>query len=241
VSGRHVGPGRIVSWTTLIVLLLLSFAATDSSAAGESGRRLTDATRPVAATRAVRESQFRLGDAGRPFDWSTVIGDFNHDGVPDVAIADRAPQRGSDFKYDIEFAVAGESPYDVTFTSPLPAVALQADDVDGDRDFDVLVVDPISNDVVGVWLNDGDGHFRSADPHSFSKQRRSILDVSGTSADGLGANVSRERTSNGCSGSFRDGEPLALRKHVSGVSSPLSSFFDVSSLSPRAPPAASQS
>ena len=223
----------------MIVLILLSFAATDSSAAGERGRLLTN-TSPgtVAVTPAASGSPFRLGDAGRPFDWSTVIGDFNHDGVPDLAIADRAPRRGSEFKYDIEFAVTGEKPYDVTFTSPLPAVVLQADDVDGDRDFDVLVVDPISSDVVGVWLNDGDGHFRPADPRPYSKRPRSILDASGGSADGIAVSLSRERTPNGSARSFHDAAALSLRRHFPLVSSPPSPFYDASSLNPRAPPVA---
>jgi len=217
---------------------VLSFAATDSSAAGKGGRLLTY-TRPgtVAVTPAANASRFRLGDAARPFDWSTVIGDFNHDGVPDLAIDDREPQRGNEFKYDIEFAVAGEKPYDVTFTSPLPAVVLQADDVDGDLDFDVLAVDPISRAVVGVWLNDGDGHFRPADPRPFSKRPRSILDASGGSADGIGVSVSRGRTSNGCAKSFHDAAALSPPRHFPLVSSPPSSFSDGSSLNPRAPPA----
>jgi len=226
----------------LIVLILLPFAATDSVSAGESGRHLGDA-RPVkvAVTPAVNESQFRLGDAARPFDWSTVIGDFNHDGVPDFAIADRAPRRGSEFTYDIQFAVAGQTSYDVTFASSLPAVGLQSDDVDGDRDFDVLVVDPISNDVVGVWLNDGSGHFRPADPRSFSKHRRSILDASGGSADGFAASLSRERIPHGCSKSFHDGTTQPLRRYFPRISSALSSCYGRSSLSPRAPPVAFQS
>jgi hypothetical protein len=229
------------AWTTLIVLVLLSFAATDSSAAGETGRLPTDTRQAtVAVTPAANASRFRLGDSARPFDWSTAIGDFNHDGVPDLAIADRAPRRGSEFKYDIEFAVTGRTPYDVTFTSPLPAVVLQADDVDGDRDFDVLVVDPISSDVVGVWLNDGDGHFRPADPRPFSKRQRCILDASGGSADGTGVSLSRERAPNGCARSFHDAAALSQRRHVPRVSSPLSSLADASSLNPRAPPVAFQ-
>lgn len=226
----------------MIVLVLLSFAATDSVSAGESGRPLADA-RPVkvTVTPAANESQFRLGDAARPFDWSTLIGDFNRDGVPDFAIADRTSRHGSEFNYDIQFTVTGQTSYNVTFASALPAVGLQSDDVDGDRDVDVLVVDPISNDVVGVWLNDGDGHFRSADPRSFSKHRRSLLDASGGSADGMGASLSRERTPDGCSRSFHDSAALSLRRDFLRVSSSLSSFYGRSSLSPRAPPVAFQS
>lgn len=232
---RHVGPGTICSWTTLIVLVLLSFVATNSFAAGENG--LNDGSVAVAVTPPVNGAAFRLGDAARPFDWSTVVGDFNHDGVPDLAIADRTPRSGKEFRYEIQFAVAGRRPDDVTFTSPLQAVALESDDVDGDRDSDILVVDPISNDVVGVWLNDGDGHFRPADPRPFSTHQRSILDPSGHATDGIGASLSREKNPDGFSRFFDNRAGLSARGRFQRVSSPLSSFHGDPSVSPRAPPA----
>jgi hypothetical protein len=214
---------------------VLSFVARESFAAGESG--LNDASVTVAARPALNAPAFRLGDAARPFDWSTVVSDFNHDGVPDLAIADRAPRHGNEFGYDIQFAVAGRKPYDVTFTSPLQAVALESDDVDGDRDSDILVVDPVSNDVVGVWLNDGDGHFQPADPRSFSTHHRSILDPSVRTTDGIGAGVSRERNPYEFSASFDEDARPSARARFQRVSPSLASFHDNSSVRPRAPPA----
>src|SRR6476646_2691700 len=89
VSEHRVGPGRISSWTTLIVLVSLLFAATNCFADGENVTSCSDSSSVTIATRAVTGPAFRLGDAARPFGWSTVVSDFNHDGIPDLAIADR--------------------------------------------------------------------------------------------------------------------------------------------------------
>ncbi|PYR88202.1 MAG: hypothetical protein DMF84_28815 [Acidobacteria bacterium] len=53
---------------------------------------------------------FRLGNAGRPFGSSTVIGDFDTDGNPDVAVADHLGQLPSGYEYRIDFSVSGQAP-----------------------------------------------------------------------------------------------------------------------------------
>lgn len=237
VFEHRVRPG-IISWTTLIVLVSLLFASTKSFAAGENTPLRDDASpTTVGRTPAVNGPTFRLGDAARPFGWSTVVSDFNRDGIPDFAIADRTPQHESEFRYEIEFAVAGRTPYDVTFTSPLQALTLQPDDVDGDRDVDIVVVDPISNDVVAVWLNDGDGHFAQADPRAFSRHRRSMLDASAPSTDDI-ACLSQERNQHSVSGSFETDATQPVSARHLRVSRLLASITSASSASPRAPPRA---
>jgi hypothetical protein len=230
-----VGPGAIISWTTLIVLVSVLFVGTESFAAGETQDLCRDSSPAIADTQAANAPAFRLGDAARPFGWSTVVSDFNHDGIPDLAIADRAPQHQDGFRYDIEVAVAGRTPYDVTFTSPLQAVTLQPDDVDGDRDVDIVVVDPISNDVVGVWLNDGDGHFSPANPRAFSRPRRSMLEASARSTNGVVC-LSRSQNQDGLSRPFGVQAGLPVRERLSRLSSNPSAVDDASSANPRAPP-----
>jgi hypothetical protein len=238
VIEHRVGPGRIISRTTLIVLVALLFAGTESFAADENlGLRGDTSPATIALTPAVSGPEFRLGDAARPFGWSTVVSDFNQDGIPDLAIADRTPRRHNEFRYEIEFAVAGRKPYDVTFTSPLQSITLQPDDVDGDRDVDILVVDPISNDVVGVWLNDGDGHFAPADPHAFSRHPlRCMLETSPRSTKGIPLGLWRGQNQDTVSRRLAAQVGLPGRERLARVSQPHSSIDHASPGNPRAPP-----
>jgi hypothetical protein len=140
-----------------------------------SGRQPVPATQadghvPVAPTgegivRPIRSDRpaFRLGDAGKPFGWSTVIGDFNTDGQPDVAVADRIARRTRGYVYRLEFAVSGQAPHSVTFESTHDAITVSVADVDRDNDLDIIISTPLSGEMVGIWLNDGQGHFTADD------------------------------------------------------------------------------
>jgi hypothetical protein len=104
----------------------------------------------------------RVDGAARPFDWASGIGDFNTDGTPDVAIADRIANRHGRYAYRIDFAVSGQTEDgrdDVTFESTFGDVTLRVADVDRDNDLDVIVATPLAGESVGIWLNDGAGHF----------------------------------------------------------------------------------
>jgi hypothetical protein len=242
VFEHRVGPGRIFSWATLIVLVSVLFAGKESFAAGENvGLRGDSLAADTAGIGTLTVPEFRLGDAARPFSWSTVVSDFNHDGIPDLAIADRAPQHQSEFRYQIEFAVAGRKPYDVTFTSPLQALTLQPDDVDGDRDIDIVVVDPISNDVVGVWLNDGAGHFTPADPRGFARHPlRCLLDSWGSTA-GIPVALSRGQNPDSVFRRVDTQAGLPAREPLPRFLPSLPSIHHASSANPRAPPLSFQS
>lgn len=122
----------------------------------------------VVAERLASDSvSFRLGNAAKPFGWSTVIGDFNTDGNPDVAVADHIGQWAGSYAYRIEFSMSGQAPNGVTFESSYDAVTISASDVDFDHDLDVVVGVPFSRKAVAVWLNDGHGHFTSVDIRHF--------------------------------------------------------------------------
>jgi hypothetical protein len=119
---------------------------------------------PVATAPAA--SGFRLGTAGRPFAWSTAIGDLNADGRPDFAIADRLGRRANGFAYAIELSIAGGRSESVAFDSDQDALSISLRDVDHDRDLDVVVTGTVSRSIVGVWLNDGTGQFHRAPPEA---------------------------------------------------------------------------
>lgn len=132
------------------------------------GRVHADAVRAAATMIAPQNrsdaSGFRLGTAGRPFAWSTAVGDLNADGHPDVAIADRIGRRAAGFAYTIELSIAGGRSQSVAFDSDQDALSIALRDVDHDRDLDVVITGAVSRSIVGVWLNDGTGRFRRATP-----------------------------------------------------------------------------
>ena len=114
----------------------------------------TDVGTPVSAIHA-----FRLGTAGRPFAWSTALGDFDGDGTPDLVIADRVGRVAGGFGYRLQLTVSQVGSRTVAFQSSYPALSVRALDVDNDRDTDLIVEAVPSGPVVGVWINDGRGRF----------------------------------------------------------------------------------
>jgi hypothetical protein len=110
---------------------------------------------------------FRLGTAARPFGWSTAVGDFNTDGTPDLAIADRVLHPAGGYGYRIQFAVSGRASRSVAFESEQDALTVRVSDVDHDNDLDVVVSSSLSDEVVGIWLNDGRGDFQPTDIRQF--------------------------------------------------------------------------
>ena len=84
----------------------------------------------------------------------------------------RLPSRGRGriellYRYRIELSMSGQASDHVTFESVHDAVTIIASDVDFDRDLDIVIGVPLTGRTVGVWLNDGDGHFTSADFSQF--------------------------------------------------------------------------
>jgi hypothetical protein len=116
------------------------------------------AASPLLSTHA---AAFPLGTAARPFGWATSVADFNRDGLPDAAVADRLPGV-SGYVYQLEFSVSGLAPRSVMFESPHPSLTVNVRDVDADNDLDVVVSETLSRRVTNVWLNDGRGHFTEA-------------------------------------------------------------------------------
>jgi hypothetical protein len=131
---------------------------------------------------------FRLGTAGRPFAWSTAVGDLNADGRPDVAVADRVGRGAGGFAYTVQLSMAGGGSQLVDFDSDQDALSVALRDVDHDRDLDVLVIGAVSRSIVGIWLNDGTGKFERATPSPLdSDWRASSSDLTGS--DGAGSAV----------------------------------------------------
>ena len=117
-------------------------------------------------------SAFRLGTAGRPFAWSTAVGDLNADGRPDYAVADLIGRVGGGFEYSVQFAISGRESQFISFNSQDAALSIALRDVDHDQDLDVVVSTVLSPSVVRVWLNDGRGTFSETSSRGVSPEWR---------------------------------------------------------------------
>ena len=91
------------------------------------------------------------------------MADFNADGRPDVAVANRLGRRGS-ARYRIDVRLSGDDSQLITFLSTTGDVRIRAIDVDHDHDLDLVATPLVGQHIVGVWLNDGSGHFIRAGP-----------------------------------------------------------------------------
>jgi hypothetical protein len=154
---RRAGFGA-ACWAALAALTAAAPAARSSS--GDAPAR----SGPVPVASSASETagplaEFRFGTAARPFGWSTALGDFNADGAPDLAVADRVARRPEGFGYRLRVSVSGLSSRDVAFVSRHAALTVRAVDVDHDRDVDLVVSAVPSGELVAVWLNDGRGRF----------------------------------------------------------------------------------
>src|SRR5262245_35540719 len=182
---------------------------------------------------------FRLGDSARPFGWSTVVGDFNTDGTPDVVVADHVDAHADGYEYRIEFSVSGEPADDVTFESTHDAVTISVADVDRDNDLDVIVGTPLSGETVGVWLNDGRGHFTAGDLQRAPATLRSdeSFDAGDAFADVAASEPPPRRVHDAIAPAVRSTRPAADGDGRVDRPRTLRTARAFTSTSPRAPPA----
>jgi hypothetical protein len=134
-------------------------------------------SRPIATLAAVPQPSrsasvpaFRLGTAAGPLGWSTAIGDFDTDGTPDVAVADRIVRPIPGGSYRLEFSVSGRGSNTVAFDSDETPLIVRASDVDHDNDLDVVITAALTRRVIAVWLNDGRGVFHASDARTFAAE-----------------------------------------------------------------------
>jgi hypothetical protein len=156
----------VLLWTALSAVPQAS-SSTDETVSARDRDACSITQAPPCATARPGAPQFRLGDAGLPFAWSTGVGDFNTDGRVDVAIIDRISRQSGLSSYRLEFAVSGLTADAVAFESEEESLTVSVSDVDRDSDLDVVVRSAPSGQTIGVWLNDGHGRFAPADVREF--------------------------------------------------------------------------
>jgi hypothetical protein len=224
-------PGvRLCVLFSLLLLVDVRAAVRDESTSGASSGE--------PACQLTEHPLFRLGDAAAPFGWSTIIGDFNTDGRPDVAVADHAGRRTGRYEYRLEFRLSGGHSHLVTFVSVHDAVTIRAVDVDRDDDLDVIIGVPFSGETIGVWINDGHGHFSAGSTRQAPVELGVVDGVqAGDSARSFAIWNSADRRSIACRLSALRSPPALMR---AGLTCSGASFLrpgsPVTDANPRAPP-----
>ena len=102
-------------------------------------------------------SAFRLALPAGPFSFAAVA-DFNSDAEPDIAIADRTGSGSQGYTYRLQVGLSFEPSQVFHFRSP-HSLTFSVLDFDNDQDLDVILTRTFSDDVVGVWINNGRGQF----------------------------------------------------------------------------------
>jgi hypothetical protein len=153
----------------LLAVSCLALASLGAGAARSSpGPRLVVLDRTSVSDPAA----FHLGTAAGLFGWSSAVADFNNDGRPDFAVADRLTRSPGGYSYRVLFAVAGRTVQSISFESLSSTLNVAVRDVDDDDDLDVVIVDAPTAAVNAVWLNDGHGRFVKGETPASNGLRR---------------------------------------------------------------------
>ena len=170
-----------------------------------------------------------------------LLTDFDGDRLADLATSGPALREGRGYSHQISVELTGSRKTTFVMRGADQSILLGFRDVDGDNDGDLLILEPGSRRPVGVWLNDGSGHFTEGRISDYlarlGNQDPRPLKAAVVHADRL-AGLHEERTS-----------PAFSDAPVAGHYAPSGSFsFDCSSapanrfsdgLSPRGPPVVS--
>jgi hypothetical protein len=91
-----------------------------------------------------------------------VLADLNGDQQVDLASASVGISRAGGYAQEVRVRMGGARETSFHFQSRGAIVELSSRDVDGDHDGDLIVYEPLSNELIGVWLTDGAGSFHEA-------------------------------------------------------------------------------
>jgi VCBS repeat protein len=167
---------------------------------------------------------------------SAAVADFNADGRPDLAVANHIGGRSS-AAYRIDFQLSNGRSQSISFASAQQGLRVSAIDVDNDHDLDLVITPLLGRNVVGVWLNDGAGHFKPGDPDAVPSDcaRLSTSTITGCPTQ-LAAVMPSPRRLAMAPSSAQTVAIVAGAARVPPFHVVASNRFLLSSLSPRAPP-----
>ena len=96
-----------------------------------------------------------------------VLADLNGDQNVDLATARSGGHDAHGYAQEVRITLGAFEQTSFHFMSPGAIVELSSRDVDGDQDRDLVILEPVSREPIGVWINDGAGLFHEGNLADF--------------------------------------------------------------------------
>ncbi len=99
-----------------------------------------------------------------------VLADLNGDQVADLATARSERRESGGYAQEVRVKLGAFQQTSFRFRSPGAKIELDSRDLDGDKDSDLVILEPLSGAPIGVWINDGTGSFHEGRLADFASQ-----------------------------------------------------------------------
>ena len=96
-----------------------------------------------------------------------VLADLNGDQNVDLATARSGRHDANGYTQEVSITLGAFQQTSFHFLSPGAKIELSSRDVDGDQDRDLVILEPVSREPIGVWINDGAGYFHEGNLADF--------------------------------------------------------------------------
>jgi hypothetical protein len=96
---------------------------------------------------------------------TAAVADLDGDHIPDVASGIKTGHTSDGYSYrvDLDFTDNPEAKPFSVLSEDATGLNIEAVDIDGDHDLDLVITSRLSPRPIGVWLNDGRGRFTQGD------------------------------------------------------------------------------
>jgi len=96
-----------------------------------------------------------------------VLADLNGDQKVDLATARSGLHDAKGYTQEVRITLGAFQQTSFHFLSQSARIELSSRDVDGDQDSDLVILEPLSENPIGVWINDGAGLFHEGNLADF--------------------------------------------------------------------------
>lgn len=96
---------------------------------------------------------------------TAAVTDLDGDRIPDVASGTKTGHGKQGYVYRVDLDLSGNPDAEsfIVYSDEPTGLNVQAIDVDGDHDLDLVVTSHLRRDRIAVWVNDGNGQFTRSD------------------------------------------------------------------------------